>query len=139
MDIRFLEFQDNNLLLDCFLYEGLYFLLFCMSLFLFIIICYTVSILSYRLLDSLLSFNNGIIQNSGFSGIIMSNILYVQKRTSVLGRNLGWIDSKFAECLRQIQKNDQYALVNDIIVTKKKNSYSIYIILNNGNTKGYLR
>ena len=138
MYIRFLEFQDNNLLLNCFLYEGLYFLLFYMSLFLFIIICYAVSILSYRLLDYHLSFDNGIIQNSGFSGIIMSNILHVQKRTSVLSRNLGWIDSKFAERLRQIQKNDQYALVNDIIVTKR-NSCSIYVILNNGNTKGYLR
>ena len=51
-----------------------------------------------------------------------------------------WIDSKFAERLRQAQKNNQYALVNDIIVTKmKKNLYSICIILNNGNTKGYLR
>ena len=138
MDIRFLEFQDNNLLLDCFLYEGLYFLLFYMSLFLFIIIFYAVSILSYRLLDYHLSFDNGTIQNNGFSGIIMSNILHVQKRTSVFSRNLGWIDSKFAERLRQIQKNDQYALVNDIIVTKK-NSCSVYVILNNGNTKGYLR
>ena len=138
MYIRFLEFQDNNLLLDCFLYEGLYFLLFYMSLFLFIIICYAVSILSYRLLDCHLSFDNGIIQNSGFSGIIMSNILHVQKRTSVFSRNLGWVDSKFAKRLRQIQENHGYALVNDIIVTKR-NSCSVYVILNNGNTKGYLR
>ena len=49
-----------------------------------------------------------------------------------------WIDSKFAERLRQAQKNDSVALVNDIIVTKKKNLYSICIILNNGNTKGEL-
>ena len=53
--------------------------------------------------------------------------------------NKVWIDSKFAERLFQIQKNHGYALVNDIIVTKKKNLYFIYIILNNGNTKGYLR
>ena len=110
-----------------------------MSLLLFIIICYTVSILSYRLLDSLLSFNNGIIQNCRFSGIIMSNIICVQKRTTVFNRNLGWIDSKFAERLFQIQENHGYALVNDIIVTKKRNSCSVYVILNNGNTKGYLR
>ena len=50
-----------------------------------------------------------------------------------------WIDSKFAERLRQAQKNRGYALVNDIIVTKKKNLYSIYVILNNGNTKGRRR
>ena len=69
----------------------------------------------------------------------MSNIICVQKRTTVFNRNLGWIDSKFAERLFQIQENHGYALVNDIIVTKKRNSCSVYVILNNGNTKGYLR
>ena len=49
-----------------------------------------------------------------------------------------WIDSKFAERHFQIQENHGYALVNDIIVTKR-NSCSVYVILNNGNTKGYLR
>ena len=77
---------------------------------------------------------NGNTDNSIINKMNVVSTIPIPKNNKI------WIDSKFAERLRQAQKNDQYALVNDIIVTKKKkNLYSICIILNNGNTKGELR
>ena len=56
-----------------------------------------------------------------------------QLSDSVLQRQKLNVDYKFAERLRLNQKNDSFPLVNDIIVLRKKYSWVIYVIINNGN------
>ena len=131
-------------------------------MFLFIFCC-IISILSYHSIHYHLIFNNVIIRrnssisndNNTISQINNHSIIQNNKNgnwntnNSMINKNdivssihkndKIWIDSTFAERLRLAQKNDSYALVNDIIVTKRKHSYFIYVILNNGNTKGKLR
>ena len=45
------------------------------------------------------------------------------------------VDYSFAKRLRQAQNNTDIPLVNDIIVSKKNNSWEIIIIINNGNVR----
>ena len=45
------------------------------------------------------------------------------------------VDHNFAKKLRLAQKNIDVPLVNDIIVSKRNNSWAVYVIINNGNTR----
>ena len=45
------------------------------------------------------------------------------------------VDYNFAKRLRQAQNNTDIPLVNDIVVSKKNNSWEIIVIINNGNAK----
>ena len=45
------------------------------------------------------------------------------------------VDHNFAKKLRLAQKNKNVPLVNDIIVSKRNNSWAVYVIINNGNTR----
>ena len=44
------------------------------------------------------------------------------------------VDYDFAKRLRQVQKNINVPMVNDIVVSKRSNSWAVYVIINNGNT-----
>ena len=45
------------------------------------------------------------------------------------------VDYDFAKRLRQAQKNINVPMVNDIVVSKRNNSWAVYVIINNGNTR----
>ena len=45
------------------------------------------------------------------------------------------VDYNFAKKLRQAQNDNEIPLVNDIVVSKRNNSWEIIVIINNGNTK----
>ena len=45
------------------------------------------------------------------------------------------VDYDFAKRLRQVQKNINVPMVNDIVVSKRNNSWAVYVIINNGNTR----
>ena len=55
------------------------------------------------------------------------------KSSSVLKRPKLVVDSKFAERLRLCQENDSLPLVNDIIVTEKRQFYEVFVIINSLN------
>ena len=46
-----------------------------------------------------------------------------------------FVDYNFAKRLRQAQNNTDIPLVNDIVVSKRNNSWEIIVIVNNGNAK----
>ena len=45
------------------------------------------------------------------------------------------VDYDFAKRLRQAQKNINVPMVNDIVVSKRNDSWAVYVIINNGNTR----
>ena len=81
---------------------------------------------------------NSVVTNLNEDAIDKENL---KKRSEVLTENTDilhrpklMVDLNFAKRLRQAQKNTDIPLVNDIVATKRNNSWEIIIIVNNGNT-----
>ena len=52
---------------------------------------------------------------------------------AMLERDVLSVDYDFARRLREVQTNNIYPLVNDIVVSRRSNSWAVYVIINNGN------
>ena len=74
---------------------------------------------------------NSTIQNATY--IAFSQVGSILRRTPLK------VDQDFARRLRKAQRGDIFPLVNDIVVSKRNNSWAIYVIINNGNTNNRYR
>ena len=68
-------------------------------------------------------------QYNNLSNISSQMTRILNSRTKLL------LDYDFAKSLRQAQPNIKIPLVNDIVVLKQNNSWNVYVIINNANTR----
>lgn len=60
------------------------------------------------------------------------NLTFLQVK-AMLEREVLSVDYDFARRLRKAQTNPNYPFVNDIVVSRRNNSWAVYVVINNGN------
>ena len=60
------------------------------------------------------------------------NLTFLQVK-AMLEREALSVDYDFARRLRKAQTNANYPFVNDIVVSRRNNSWAVYVVINNGN------
>ena len=82
--------------------------------------------------------NNTVVSNLNHSCNLQSDINTKNISTAILkskySRTKLQVNLNFAKNLLQAQPNIEVPLVNDIVVSKRNDSWSIYVVINNGNT-----